>query len=312
VAQTPAWFSGQSSLMLAYSTETMKVQDFQFEQQKEPDLVKLPTDFDFDSILEKAEILSHHYGVIFAQDGKVFGSGTLVTANGIHGILTAHHVAIIPYLREGEEFCFCIRDDMAHCVDANTSQFQHVFLGDSRRNRFEHSGPDLSFLMITDPKLLATLSSKKSFYPLVRTTDFSQCPPDKLRQYPCFVSGSPQELSTDMGIYKGERLTKFVHLQLPGVFRSLKQKQGFDYLRLEVWRGIRGFPKEYGGVSGGGIWVPVAQEMKTADVDFYPVLQGVVFYESCPYNGEGGPRRLLIGHGPDSIYRLLLQKLKTG
>ena len=191
-------------------------------------------------------------------------------------------VAIVPYKRKGE-FSLCIRGDVVHRLAIKTSQFEHIVLGDSRQNRFEHTGPDLSFLMITDSKLLGTLASKKSFYPLIQKTDISQYPRNKLRQLPCFISGSPQEFSQEMGKHKGELLTKFVHLQVPALFHSLKHKNGFDYLRLEVGSGVQECPRDYGGVSGGGIWLPIAQETKTQDFDFHPVLQGVVFYESRPY-----------------------------
>jgi hypothetical protein len=286
--------------------DTVKVDDFHVEPQNEHDLVKIPGGFDFTPMLEKAETLAAHYGVVVAMDGNVLGSGTFVIANGIHGILTAHHVASVPYLRKGN-FSLSIRDDVPHRLEVKASHFEHIDLGNSRKNRFEHTGPDLSFLMITDSTLLETLASKKSFYPLIQKTNISQYPSNKLRQLPCFVSGSPQEFSKELGRHKGQPLTKFVHLQVPGLFRSLKNKNGFDYLHLEVGSGVQGYPTDYGGVSGGGIWIPVADETKHGDVDFYPVLQGVVFYQSRPY--KQGTRRLLIGHGPNSIYSQLIQKI---
>ena|ERR1022692_885504 len=132
-------------------------------------------------------------------------------------------------------------------------------------------------------------------------------PPEKLRQMPWSISGSPAEFSQELGMYKGERLTKFSDFHVPAMFRSLKRKDGFDYFRFEVDSGINECPKHYGGVSGGGIWLPIIEEMKDHRIDYPPLLQGVVFYESRPYNN--GAKRMLIGHGPDSIYNRLMQAL---
>jgi hypothetical protein len=78
-------------------------------------------------------------------------------------------------------------------------------------------------------------------------------------------------------------------------------------IRLPSSTGVHGYPTKYGGVSGGGIWMPTMQEMRNGEIDFVPLLQGVVFYQSRPYWKL--TRRLLVGHGPRSIYGRLLQEL---
>jgi len=284
----------------------MKAGSWEVEPQAERDLVKLPEDFDYDVPLEKAFRHASNYAVALVLDGQVFGSGTLVSAKGVHGILTAHHVMLVPERKGVEEFSLCIRNKTVHRVDVGKSQFHHVVLGDSRR-QFEHSGPDLSFLMLTDENLLATLSSVKSFYPLIEHCDVSSYPGDKMRLLPWAVSGSPAEFSEDLGLHRGERLTKFCDFHLAAHFRSLRQKGDFDYFRFEVHSGVHGYPSKYGGVSGGGIWMPIMQEMRSREIDFVPVLQGVVFYQSRPYCGM--TRRLLVGHGPRSIYEQLIRAL---
>ena len=297
------------SILIALHIEPifMKVGTIEVEPQSEPDLVKMPAEFNYGPILDKAQRLVSNYVIIFVADGKVFGSGTLVTAKGVHGILTAHHVAIVPFLRGESEFSLCIRGDVIHRLDVKTSQFEHIVLGNSKKNRFEHTGPDLSFLMITDPKLRSTLNGKKSFYSLIKRADIAPYPEDKLRKMPWTISGSPEEFSQELGMYRGERLTKFSDFHVPAVFRSFKQKKGFDYLHLEVDSGINECPKSYGGVSGGGVWLTIMQQMENGEIDFPPMLQGVVFYESRSYNNE--TKRMLIGHGPDSIYNRLIQAL---
>jgi len=281
----------------------MKVDSLKLEPQPECDLVKLPADFDHDTMLEQASRHASNYSVIFVRDGQVFGSGTLVKVEeGVHGILTAHHVALVAENKNDREFSLCIHGKVIHRLDVNTSQYHHLIVGDSRRH-FDHSGPDLSLLMLTDRKLFATLDSVKSFYPLRKQCDVGLYPVEKLRHIPWVISGSPAEFSEELGMYRGERLTKHCDFHIPVHFRSLRQKAGFDYFRFEVHSGVHGYPKAYGGVSGGGVWMATIEQMTNGDIDFPPILQGVVFYESRPY--EQHTRRLLIGHGPESIYARL-------
>lgn len=277
--------------------------------QVEAKVVKMPSDFDFSQAVDQAQSLAENYALVFVIDGKVVGSGTLVIANGTKGILTAHHVAKVLYGKENGGFSLGFRFDTIHSLDVTVRQFEHIVIGESGKNGFEHTGPDLSFLMLTDDQLSATLGSKKSFFPLKAKVeiDISKIPPEQLRETPFFISGSPQEFSKDDGRYQGKRLKRFAHLQMQATFRSLRQKNGFDYLRFQVASGVQDYPSHFGGVSGGGIWLAVGQHTAGQDVLFHPVLQGVVFYESAPY--KHNTRRLLIGHGPSSIYSSLIQRI---
>jgi hypothetical protein len=268
--------------------------------------VKLPPEFNFEAAMESACRHASNYTVALGLDAEVFGSGTLVSVKGVHGILTAHHVALVPERKGAAEFSLCIRANVVHRVDVKASYYHHIPLGDSR-HQFEHCGPDLSFLMITNKTLFATLNSIKSFYPLIKVCDAHEFPEMKMRQLPWVISGSPAEFSEQLGDYKGETLTKFSDFHVAANFRNLKQKGQFDYLRFEVHSGVHGFPKGYGGVSGGGIWMLAMQDMGRGEIDFPPILQGVVFYQSRPYWKQ--TRRLLIGHGPRSIYDRLIEAI---
>jgi hypothetical protein len=285
----------------------MNVGTIEVEPQTEHELVNLPAGFDYRPTLDKAQRLASNYAIIFVINGKVFGSGMLITLKGVHGILTAHHVAILPYGKEEGAFSLCICNAIHRVPVRTTAQLQHIVLGDSKKNRFEHTGPDLSFLMITDPELLSTLKARKSFYPLIKRADIAKYPEYQLRKLLWTISGSPKEFSQEHGMYKGEKLTKASDFHVSADFRSLKQKKGFDYFRFEVDSGINGCPKGYGGVSGGGIWLLTSKTMTNGQISYGPMLQGVVFYESRPYQNE--TKRILIGHGPDSIYNCLIREL---
>lgn len=284
----------------------MQEGEFEIDPKVKADVVRVPSNFNYSEAVDQAQTLVENYGVVFVAKGKIIGSGTLIIAKGIKGILTAHHVAKVLYAKESTGFSLGIRFNMIHSLDVTVRQFDHIVVGDSDKNKFEHTGPDLSFLMITDDGLSARLGSIKSFFPLNAQIDISKYPPEQLREMPFFISGSPQEFSKDDGTYQGMKLTKFTHLQMQAFFKSIRKKNGFDYLRFEVASGDQDYPSHFGGVSGGGIWLAVGQR-RDGKAEFHPVLQGVIFYQSSPY--KKNTRRLLIGHGPSSIYGSLIQRI---
>ncbi|HOC01152.1 MAG TPA: hypothetical protein PKM43_20680, partial [Verrucomicrobiota bacterium] len=85
-----------------------------------------------------------------------------------------------------------------------------------------------------------------------------------------------------------------------------------DYLRLKVYDPAHGFPSNYGGVSGGGIWmVPLEMDpdkgphtAKAAEL----FLAGVCCYQHEPLP-DG---REVEGHGPRSVYRRMREVLSQG
>src|ERR1017187_935763 len=101
----------------------MKLGNWKVEPQIERDLVKLPDDFDYEAPLEKAFRHASNYTVAFILDGRVFGSGTLVSFKEVHGILTAHHVMLVLEKRNAEEFSLCIKST-PHRVNVRKGQFR--------------------------------------------------------------------------------------------------------------------------------------------------------------------------------------------
>src|SRR6266446_2302498 len=105
------------------------------------------------------EIADYTALIVFA-DGRT-GSGTFVTANGIEGILTAHHVAKAIIKPKGR-FDLVVTS-YAHRVPVSSELFHHQVIGDSTGNPRPDLGPDLSFLRIRDVRLVATIKGRKSF-----------------------------------------------------------------------------------------------------------------------------------------------------
>jgi hypothetical protein len=62
-----------------------------------------------------------------------------------------------------------------------------------------------------------------------------------------------------------------------------KRVGAFHYLRCAMFAGAHGFPKDYGGVSGGSIWhIPLCMDPEKGDTSLHylkPELLGVAFYQ---------------------------------
>jgi hypothetical protein len=264
--------------------------------------VEAPRGFDVEPYLIKSNREISHYTVIFVVDNKWVSSGTFVNACGYDGILTAQHVAK-PVL-ESSEIGLCIAE-FEHRVELKADNCEHVIIGaNNLENEF---GPDLSFIIIRDPKLLATLKSLKSFYHLDnKDLSYFESPLEKMAWS---VAGSPDEGKMLVGQTPAGgpimRLQNFVGLAR---FLSRSKTNEFDFLKLEMPCTDGNYPANYQGMSGGGIWlVPFSIEGNDESSIRYeaPVLGGVSFFQSEPK----GTVRVITGHGHESIYHNLRKAL---
>ena len=275
--------------------------------QTRPETLPLAGNFAF---VEGAVKLSSHYAVMFVYEHEIFGSGTLVSVGGVHGILTAHHVSLVPERKGWQESSLCYRNDMLHNKIVKRSDYEHIIVGKYHESHAD-TGPDLSFLMFTNAALFSTLNAKKSFYPLDPKFNpgLSQYPMADLRKMPWWISGSPAEFTEPLGTDEdGDPKTKFSDFHADCGFELLEARDdGFDYITFDVHAGINKFPGDYGGMSGGGIWTVRVEEMPNGSRHPAQILQGVSFYQTTPESGHSK----LIGHGPQSIYQKVLQTLKA-
>jgi hypothetical protein len=87
-------------------------------------------------------------------------------------------------------------------------------------------------------------------------------------------------------------------------------REGFDYIEIEIWAGLRDYPLNYRGVSGGGFWLIPLEVDHDGDMKSLshakPALAGVAFYQTDPPVDN---RRVITGHGFDSIYCRVRQTL---
>jgi hypothetical protein len=83
---------------------------------------------------------------------------------------------------------------------------------------------------------------------------------------------------------------------------GLEKKGDFDLARLKIPSGDAEYPSDYGGVSGGGIWISrftLLHSMEIESLAAEPVfLAGMAFCQSAK---DGDGYHAIIGHGPSSI-----------
>jgi hypothetical protein len=250
-----------------------------------------------------------HYTTIFVIPQKgakgIPVSGIFVNTCGYFGILTAHHVAK-PVL-ENPTFGLCIAEKV-HEKWLESKHFQHVPIGFIPGKPYDENGPDLSFIIIRDPNLLATLKSLKSFsYLDKKDLEYFESPLDRMNWQ---ITGSPNEASQLVSVSPVDGpLVKYESFVGDAIFDSRTERDGFDYLKLRVPYGEHNFPKDYEGVSGGGMWlIPFSAESDDVNTIRYeaPILAGINFYQSDIVNNE----RIITGHGYNSIYSRVRQTLR--
>jgi len=249
---------------------------------------------------DRATSVSSNYCVILNfPEANGIGSGTLVSVGRRFGILTAHHVVKLLKHTDGK-FMICLGDTPVS-LTIQKSQYHHVIVGE-HDSKFDHLGPDLSFIQIVDPALLSGLKGKKSFHPLEENV-LSPYDEEHLKQMVWIASGAPHEL-TEKSVLRGRPLTAYALSHMAVQYHSTRQRKGFDYIRLKTTHGADGYPKEYGGVSGGGIWLlGLSEENKEPQA----ILQGVVFYHYRP--STKSTESYLVAHGTNSIYKKLSETL---
>ena len=240
------------------------------------------------------------FTVSFVSRQRPLGSGTLVRAGDRHAILTAFHVAKV--LQERDEPVGVIVSDRDHQLFIEPLGFDFISVGEPANRKHPELGPDLAVLRILDLPRLAILTSKKSFYRLDGRS-FNEWKNRPIEQMPWWIAGAPAELARSIGeIDTAKHILAATHFHAEATLVAMEERQGFDFAELQVTAGSHSFPSDYGGVSGGGIWLaPLQMDPDigpTSITPASPLLAGVAFYQGALQNGH----RAIIGHGPQSVY----------
>lgn len=247
------------------------------------------------------------FTISFVSQQCTLGSGTLVTSQGCHGVLTAFHVAEA-LMRRNETFGMIISDQI-HQFMWRMDWVDIIPVGKPDDPTRQDLGPDLAFFRLLEPQRLGTLRSKKSFYRLDGRS-FDQWRDYPFERMPWWIAGSPEEFATSEGERNTARhILSASHFHAEATFLSFEGRGEFDYVNLEVIAGAHSFPADYGGMSGGGVWLTPLALAPNADPatiqKMPPLLFGTVFYQSAEFD----QKRCISGHGPKSVYMVVPRTL---
>ncbi len=224
------------------------------------------------------------------QKLKLGGTGTLVAFGGNHFILTARHVWD-ETLKTADLIGITMKPGITHRTVLNRSAVTAIGLpppGD-----WDEWGPDL--VLLSMPKEdVGRITAVKSFWTLDQRVEINA---SVLEQN--VLVGTPEETGTITDIH--------ADLLMHGMFlaaEKLTKRDGLDYLDYDMNLGQRvqligpSFPKNFGGVSGGGVWrVFLYWEPARDEIDWKMSLHGVAFWQFPP----AGERNVIRCHGPESI-----------
>jgi hypothetical protein len=242
------------------------------------------------------------------EHGKpiLIGSGTLISVDGVYGILTADHVS---KEIDTDDALSLLLDFKEH---RHSIPRQSLDIFKIARGPIELEGPDLSFIKLP-PVEVATIKPYKWFFNLTlhRATMLNN--PPRRHEGVWFIQGVPDEMTTEENAQSGlGRVISFNSACGPVVpdkeFSREYESVEYDYIEaLAEYNGNPRVPRKFGGISGGGLWqVPIR---KATDGTLEPgdcVLSGVVFYESAVRDGL----RPIICHGRRSLYEIAYDKIK--
>jgi len=244
------------------------------------------------------------YSIVLLVDGQLCGTGTLITIDGVYGILTAAHVA--QTLDESER-----AGTLATILDRRGSQLvgepaKHFEIFATKpAGEWGIFGPDLAFVRLPSPSgLLSGLLTKKSFWDLTRK-GVAQRPVVILDKTPMASYGAVDERTE-----RTENMVRLNTFLVYGASPKVFEWEGYDYIDMRSRRSLQPeMPTRFGGLSGSGVWrFDIARYHKDRFELFGFHLAGVAFYQ-LP---ESEPDIVAIRyHGPLSIYQRLLPAVRN-
>ncbi|MFL6439341.1 MAG: hypothetical protein ACJ71Q_17325 [Terriglobales bacterium] len=225
---------------------------------------------------------------------KLAGSGSLVTAGGLHGILTAAHVWE-EVIKKAVKVGITRTDNIDHQYLMDVAAIVATVWKPTAPEDWSEHGPDLAFLRIP-AVCVGEIQASQVFEHL-------DAPPKMLgvEGLECwFALGTPGELGVFTQVHAS--------VEIRGEPVNPEYISGaVDYYEFETDTSSPGRPKSLGGCSGGGLWrVVVYSSPVTGKVDWAQRFKGVVFWEFPEKDG----RRTIRCHGERSI-AALVEKTKA-
>ena len=253
-------------------------------------------------LLADSEPTIARYAAGIYLGSKWVSSGTYARCCGYEGILTAGHCAN-DFLAGG--YFGLMVSESPHRLLVHPKACEHVPIGYDETDGPTLDGPDLSFVIIRNDKLLGVIQSQKHEFYDLDNHEVKKVFDSPVAKFNWSVAGTPSETTRPTKhILKGEEYTMVnsTMAAMQGNLVEIEERNSFDYIKLHMISGLEGFPTDYDGVSGGGIWYHrfVANDDNTYRVK--PILAGVVCWQSQVTTKRGYKVRTITGHGPDSIY----------
>jgi len=271
--------------------------------------IDLPLSSISDAVLESImhSVANYTVGFLRIEKGRrgkdltLLGSGTLVTVNEIHAILTAHHV--IEVLPTSGELGLVYSETLTH-VTLATEGLRYIKID---RGKVNSEGPDLG-AVILPPNVVSMLSAKKSFHNLDRNRTQLVTQPPAIAEGLWIVQGFIGKLTKEEFDFEHRiKTVRFLEFSSSGLVSREYVVGDYDYFDypMEFFRSSQ--PRDYGGTSGGGLWQvrlakKGADDVKPATV---PILSGVAFYQEAIESD----RSMLKCHGRRSIYLVAYESI---
>lgn len=259
------------------------------------------------AIKKAAHDASHDFFVSIIFNDLLRGSGTLIDAWGTLGVLTAYHVAENTLDSDPNGTLALNIDNRPHRFEIPRCCVEHIPLGVPDKKR-EEIGPDLSLLKLSGASIISTLKSKKSFYRIRGKSfdNYTEMNPEELFWW---IVGAPGSMHRPMSSTRDEGALFAKHLIAEAGYGGITENGSLDVLRLVLLAGQNPFPRNYQGVSGGGVWVSALTMERGAPLvttEFTPChLAGVAYYQGDLSSNSDS--REIFANGPGSLASLLKQ-----
>jgi hypothetical protein len=233
------------------------------------------------------------FGVNGSGDSRnvnLVGSGTLVSLEKSHYVLTAAHVwHDNDGLKKYESTGLTLKEDLDQCFPIKN---EFIAICELPETKLDEWGPDIILLRVP-PELVGAIEAFRVFYRL----DKERRKINKNHLAARIMVGTPGVLSEGIG--------KIQHVVVNGLYVQIDTnfygREGFDYIDFDMDTSLPGVMKDFRGVSGGGVWeveiFPTGQDTK---FDSTETLVGVAYYQLGLKNSHQTVRC----HGPKTIQTL--------
>lgn len=265
-----------------------------------------PTNQELETYINDVKIRLSWYtvGIVrIEQDHRydnLLGSGTMVSLDRNYAILTAQH--IVEEIKNATEFGLCISQDVHRLI----WQKDHTDIIEIGRPNptCPEKGPDIALIKLFGDKIV-TVKAFKSFYELTHMLDGGKIKPLKY-DAGLFLNGFVGELTTESTKQGFKKIMGFSMLTgAVGMADKHWKTDDFDFCKVTA-KCDRDNPRNYEGMSGGGLWKVFAKKTDTGTYEVEDaILCGVAYWQTDVERNK----RHIICHGYKSIYGTIFEAL---